>query len=91
MEQTSPEIPGYRFLGWGPRATGGTGGWAARPWYFGRCCRCGELLSMDPSESGQCACGGLYKDADYGRFGSTDGDASIAVYERLDYWNQARD
>lgn len=82
MDQADPpEIEGYRFLGSGPRATGGSGGWAMRPYYFGRCARCGELLNMDPDQDGQCSCGSLYKDSGYGRFGSVDGDDSIAIYD----------
>ena len=38
------------------------------------------MLRIWPDESEHCACGRLYKDVDAGRFGSADGDESIAVY-----------
>jgi hypothetical protein len=45
--------------------------------------RCGDLLRLWADRSEHCSCGGLYKDVDAGRFGSVDGDGSIAVYRRL--------
>jgi hypothetical protein len=78
-----PEIPGYGFLGRGPSATGAGVGWAMRADLFGRCYRCGDLLSLSPDEDQSCRCGCLHKDVDAGRFGSTAGDDSIAVYRSL--------
>jgi hypothetical protein len=77
------ELPGYKFLGWGPRATSSGSGWHLAEDYFGRCGRCGGLLRLWADQSEQCSCGRLYKDVDAGRFGSVDGDDSIAVYRRL--------
>jgi hypothetical protein len=53
-----------------------------RPEFFAECPRCGDLLSLDPEETASCPCGGLVKDADAGRFGSTFGDESIAIYRQ---------
>lgn len=77
------ELPGYRFLGWGPSATSGGGGWHLASDYFGRCGACGSMLRLWADQSEQCSCGRLYKDVDAGRFGSRDGDNSIAVYRKL--------
>jgi hypothetical protein len=77
------EIPGYRFLGWGPNATGPGVGWTARSDLFGRCYRCGDLLSLSPDEDQSCRCGCLRKDVGAGRFGSTSGDDGIAVYRSV--------
>jgi hypothetical protein len=74
------EVPGYEFLGWGPRATSLTDGWGISRDLFGRCHACGGMLRIWPDESGQCSCGRLHKDVDAGRFGSIDGDESIAIY-----------
>jgi hypothetical protein len=60
---------------------GAAGGWVMKPDLFARCPRCGDLMSLRPDETFECSCGGLYKDA-MGRFGSSDGDASITVYRR---------
>lgn len=72
------EVDGYRFLGWGPTATGVAIGWAMRPDLFGRCSRCGDLVSLDPKLDETCRCGRLTKEP--GRFGSADGNGSIAIY-----------
>ncbi len=86
MERTDArELAEYRFLGWGPGPTGAGLGWAMRPQYFGRCGRCGDMLSVDAENDGECRCGGLYNDSGCGRFGSVDGDDTIAIYERLDH------
>ena len=77
------ELPGYKFLGWGPGATSGASGWRLASDYFGRCGACGALLRIWNDKSEQCTCGRLYKDVEAGRFGSSDGDGSIAVYRRL--------
>lgn len=77
------ELPGYQFLGWGPRATSGGAGWHLAPDYFGRCRACGGMLRLWDDQSEQCPCGRLYKDVEAGRFGSRDGDDSIAVYRKL--------
>lgn len=77
------ELPGYEFLGWGPRATSSGSGWHLAEDYFGRCGRCGGLLRLWSDQSEQCPCGALCKDVDAGRFGSTDGDDRIAVYRKL--------
>jgi len=79
MERKVTEIDGYRFLGWGPTATGSTIGWAMRADLFARCGRCGGLISLDPALDEDCRCGRLNKDS-AGRFGSTDGDGDIAIY-----------
>ncbi|PUB31816.1 hypothetical protein C8K30_101333 [Promicromonospora sp. AC04] len=78
MERKVSEIGGYRFLGWGPAATGATLDWAMHPDMFGRCSRCNDLVSLDPHLDETCRCGRLTKDS--GRFGSVDGDESIAIY-----------
>ena len=77
------ELLGYRFLGWGPRATAPGGGWHVAKDYFARCGRCGDLMLLWADQSEQCSCGALYKDVEAGRFGSKDGDDSIAIYQRL--------
>ena len=81
---TNPvELPGYTFLGWGPRATSPGSGWHLASDLFARCARCGGVLRLWDDQSEQCPCGRLYKDGEAGRFGSSDGDASIAIYRRL--------
>ena len=70
------------FVGIGPRATGTGGGWRMRADLFAQCPGCGAMLSLDPAESASCPCGGLYKDADAGRFGSNSGDEHIRVYRQ---------
>lgn len=74
------EVPGYKFLGWGPRAISPGSGWSIGRDLFGRCQACDGMLRIWPDESEQCSCGRLYKDVDAGRFGSVDGDESIAIY-----------
>ena len=69
------DLPGYRFLGWGPRATGAEPGWNMAHDMFGRCGHCGGMLRLWPEDSVQCSCGRLAMDVDVGRFGSSDGDA----------------
>lgn len=76
------ELPGSRFLGWGPGATSGPSRWRAID-YFGRCGACGALLRIWDDKSEQCTCGRLYKDVEAGRVGSSDGAETIAVYRRL--------
>jgi hypothetical protein len=76
---TEPE--GYVLLGWGPTATGSQG-WAMSPSLFARCPRCADMLSLDPAATATCSCGCLAKDADAGRFGSSDVDNSVAVYRK---------
>jgi hypothetical protein len=78
-----PDVPGYKFVVWGPAATGSRVGWAARSDLFGRCTRCGDLLSLYPDKDESCRCGHLYKDVGAGRFGSADGDDSIAIYRSV--------
>lgn len=78
MDRKATEIDGYRFLGWGPAATGVTSGWLMRPDLFGRCIRCGDLVSLDPHLDETCRCRRLTKEP--GRFGSADGNESIAIY-----------
>lgn len=77
------ELPGYRFLGWGPAATGSSAGWTLRSDLFGRCPRCGDLISLWPDRDESCRCGALYKDVGASRFGSSLGDDSIAIYSSL--------
>ena len=77
------ELPGYKFLGWGPRATSGGSGWHLARDYFGRCGTCGGMLRLWDDLSEQCPCGRLYKDVEAGLFGSADGDDSIGIYRRL--------
>lgn len=74
-------LDGYELLGHGPSATGSGRGWVMRPDLYARCSRCGDLMSMDPNETVSCRCGSLFKD-DIGRFGSSLGDSSIAIYRR---------
>jgi hypothetical protein len=47
---------GYQYLGNGPAATGGGGGWHMRAELFARYIRCGDFLSLDPEEYGDCRC-----------------------------------
>lgn len=77
------DLPGYKFLGWGPKAASQGAGWHLATDYFGRCANCADLLRLWADQSEQCSCGRLYKDVDAGRFGSHDGDDSIAVYRKL--------
>jgi hypothetical protein len=78
--QPAPALRGFRFLGWGPRATGSYSGWATRSDLYGRCGRCTGLVSLWPDQIEQCSCGALFKDL--GRFGHLDGDQSIAIYSK---------
>lgn len=71
---------GYVLLGHGPAATGSGTGWSMRDDLFAKCPRCGDLMSLAPTETLTCSCGSLSKDADAGRFGSTLGDEDIAIY-----------
>ncbi len=81
MSTTAPDVDGYQFLGFGPRATGDAPGWTVHPGLFIRCARCGDLLRLDPTCDATCGCGRLAIDSG-GRLGATDGDGSIAVYSR---------
>jgi hypothetical protein len=72
----------YRYLGNGPAATGSESGWRMDSELYARCVRCGSFVSLSPTESAQCTCGALNKDADSGRFGSSFGDDTIAAYQR---------
>ena len=74
------ELPGYVFLGYGPGAMSSTHGWHPASDLYARCFRCGGMLSLWIDGSEQCPCGRLFKDVEAGRFGSHDGDGSIAVY-----------
>ena len=78
----APEVEGYTFLGWGPTATGPGGGWHARSDLVARCHRCGDLIDLWSDIDETCRCGRLYKDAGAGRFGHSEGDASIAIYRQ---------
>lgn len=49
---------------------------------FAKCPRCGALVSLDPTQSANCPCGGFSKDADAGRFGSSFGDEAIEIFRR---------
>jgi hypothetical protein len=73
---------GYEYLGNGPAATGGGVGWHMRAELHARCVRCGDYVSLDPNEFGNCRCGAIHKDRDAGRFGSSLGDDQIEVYRR---------
>ena len=77
------QLAGYRFLGYGPRATSAGTGWHLAQDFFARCVACGGMLRLWDDQSEQCPCGRLYKDVEAGRFGSRDGDESIAIYRRL--------
>ena len=72
----------YRFLGNGPTATGSGAGWTMSAELYARCPRCRYLVSLSPTETAQCTCGALHKDADAGRFGSSLGDEAIEIYQR---------
>ena len=77
------DVPqGFEMLGYGPTATGAGPGWSMSSTLFAQCPRCGDLMSLDPAETLSCRCGGLHKDADAGRFGSSDSDSAIAVFQR---------
>jgi hypothetical protein len=69
-----------RFLGSGPAATGGSGGWSMQPTLYFRCVNCGYYMSGDPDVYDECPCGYLTKDRDDGRFGSALGDDAIEVF-----------
>lgn len=49
---------------------------------YARCPRCGGFISLSPTESAQCTCGALHKDADAGRIGSSFGDDAIEIYRK---------
>ena len=51
---------GYEHLGNGPEATGNGTGWTMRNDLYARCTRCGNLISLDPTEYGDCTCGALH-------------------------------
>ncbi len=78
----APDVEGYTFLGWGPTATGPGGGWHIRSDLVARCHRCGDLIDLWSEVDENCRCGRLFKDASAGRFGHSDGDASIAIYRQ---------
>jgi hypothetical protein len=69
----------YTYLGNGPAATGGSG-WSMRADLYARCIRCGDFVSLDPTEYDHCGCGAIRKDIDAGRFGSSLGDDAIEIY-----------
>lgn len=69
-----------RFLGIGPSATGGSGGWSMQPTLYFRCVNCGYYMSGGPDAYDECLCGYLTKDRDAGRFGSALGDDAIEVF-----------
>jgi hypothetical protein len=73
---------GFEYLGNGPAVTGDGPGWSMRADLYARCTRCGEMMSLSPDAYAQCRCGALHKDPDAGRFGSSLGDAAIAIYRR---------
>ena len=73
---------GYEYLGNGPAATGDGTGWSMSAEVAARCGQCGDFVSLDPTEYGECRCGAIHKDPDVGRFGSKLGDAAIEIYRR---------
>ncbi len=77
---TAPD--GYVLQGRGPSATGSGSGWRMRADFFAMCPQCSDMMSLDPENNETCSCGGLFKDADAGRFGSTLGDENIAIYRQ---------
>lgn len=56
----------------GPSATCPGPGWRMRADLFAKCLRCGGMVSLDPDETATCSCGSISKDADAGRFGSSE-------------------
>ena len=66
-------------VGFGAAATG-FGGWKMRADLFAECPVCRDLMSLAPTETANCSCGSLFKDADVGRFGCGRGDDAIAIY-----------
>lgn len=68
------------YLGNGPKATGGTTGWAMSPDLYFKCVICGYLMQASTDDYDRCFCGAMSKDAAAGRFGSNLGDARIEVY-----------
>ncbi|MCL1994505.1 MAG: hypothetical protein FWG66_16295 [Spirochaetes bacterium] len=72
----------YKYLGNGWRATGEGYGWRMSKDLYFRCAGCGYLMNGNPQENDNCPCNKLYKDSDWGRFGSTLGGDAIAVYEK---------
>ena len=84
VQQRLRDTNSFTHQGNGPGATRGSdddsAGWAMSPELYFRCAQCDYFMSGDPSESDQCFCGAMSKDADYGRFGSDLGDAQIEVF-----------
>ena len=72
----------YLHLGNGPQATGDGPGWSMSGELYARCPRCRDFISLNPTETVQCTCGALHKDADVGRIGSSFRDDAIEVYRR---------
>ena len=72
----------YIYVGDGPTATGCGPhiGWSMGADLYARCPRCRAFMSLDPTMNATCPCGGLHKDADAGRFGSSFGDGEIEIY-----------
>ena len=75
-----PDLDGLTFLGYGPSATGGPGGWQMSSSLMARCHRCGGLVQLRQDDDQSCSCGALYKEIGASRFGHLDGDESIAIY-----------
>jgi rubrerythrin len=73
----------YEHLGNGCKATGASNVWRMSSEIYFRCVDCGYLMNGNPKMSDNCPCNSLYKDSDYGRFGSKHGDDSIEVYRKL--------
>ena len=51
------DLPGYRYIGRGPDATGQGGGWHRSERLYFRCIKCGKMMPSVLSENWQCPCG----------------------------------
>lgn len=81
----TPMIGGYIFLGVGPTVTGENGGgWSRSKKYLYACSDCGGQMPGNHDDYFNCHCGNMHLDYDYGRFGHTNGDDSILVYQKAD-------
>jgi hypothetical protein len=79
--QKNPRKEDLEFLGYGPAATGSSGGWNFKKEIYLRCGNCGSIMHpWSVKETFGCTCGCIFLDIDAGRFSAQEGDDSVEVY-----------